>query len=132
MALSRLEAEIMRAVWRIGDRPVLVREVVGRLNERRDPALGYTTVQKVMTILRDKGALEVVDDSGRAHVYRASLSRSAAMRDLLDDFAERVFGGATAPLLTQLIEDADLTPDELHDLRAWIDARLKDAEEGDG
>jgi predicted transcriptional regulator len=84
-----------------------------------------------MTILRDKGALKVIDDSGRAHVYRASLSRGDAMRDLLDDFAERVFGGATAPLLTQFIEDADLTPEELHDLRAWIDERLEDAEGGD-
>lgn len=129
MALSKLESEIMRAVWHFGDRPVRVREVVDRINARRDESLGYTTVQKVMTILRDKGALEVVDSSDRAHLYRATLSRRDAMRDLLHDLGERVFGGATAPLLTQLIEDAGLSEDELAELRTWIDERLRDEED---
>lgn len=129
MSLSKLEAEIMRAVWQLGDRPVRAREVVDRVNARRSESLGYTTVQKVMTILRDKGVLEVVDSSDRAHLYRSKLSRRDAMRDLLHDFGERVFGGATAPLLTQLIEDADLSEEELVELRAWIDGRLRDEEE---
>ena len=129
MPLSKLEAEIMRAVWQLGDRPVRARDVAERVNAKRAEALGYTTVQKVMTILRDKGALEVVDSSDRAHLYRSRLSRRAAMQDLLQDFAERVFGGATTPFLTQLIEDADLSESELVELRSWIDERLGDEED---
>lgn len=129
MPLSKLEAEIMRAIWQLGERPVRVREVVDRVNARRGETLGYTTVQKVMSILRDKGALELVDSSDRAHLFRSNLSRRDAMRDMLDDLGERVFGGASGPLLTQLIKDADLSEQELGDLRSWIDERLRD---GDG
>lgn len=129
LSLTRLEAEIMRVVWDAAPQPVRVRDVLDRLNEGRSRALAYNTVQTVMTILRAKGALDLVRGGGRAHRYRARCSRDEISRHMAADLAERLFDGHVQPLLLQLIDQADLKPDELKSLRKWVDARLRDAEE---
>jgi BlaI family transcriptional regulator, penicillinase repressor len=52
--LTDAELEIMHEVWESA--PVTVREVHGRLRERRDVA--YTTVMTLMNILEGKGRLK--------------------------------------------------------------------------
>jgi predicted transcriptional regulator len=65
-ALEPLEAEVMDALWR-ADRPLLVREVVDRLNAGRARPLAYTTVMTVLSRLAGKGIL-VRGQQGRGFV----------------------------------------------------------------
>lgn len=75
--LGPLEAEVMEAVW-AADGAVTVRDVVDRVNARREQALAYTTVMTVMSRLADKGALSRRRE-GRGYVYEAAASDPAAM-----------------------------------------------------
>ena len=129
VALTKLEGEVMRAVWDAQPQPVRVRDVTAALNGRRPKPLAYNTVQTMLTILRDKGIVSLVKGGGRAHLYRARVSRAEASKHMVGDLVERLFNGRVRPLLQQLIDEADLEPQELEELRDWVDAKLHDVEE---
>lgn len=130
ISLTKLEGEVMQAVWDL-DNPVRVRDVAEVLNEGRKPPLAYTTVQTMLTILKDKGAIEQVEGPGRAFLYRARVSRSQVSNHMVRDLADRLFGGRVEPMLLQLIGESRLKPAELRELRDWVDAKLRDVNEGD-
>ena len=60
-----------------------------------------------------------------------SVSRDDASRHLLNDLSARVFGGNVQPLIHQMIDQANLSAQELEELRRWVDLKLADAETGD-
>jgi BlaI family transcriptional regulator, penicillinase repressor len=128
-ALTKLEGEIMRAVWDAQPQAVRVRDVLEAVNARRADPLAYNTVQTMLTILREKGFVQVVDESGRAHRFRARVSQTDVSRHMVRDLLGRMFSGRVQPLLQQLIDEADLNPSDLEQLRAWIDAKLSDTRE---
>ena len=130
--LTRLESEVMRAVWEADPEPVRVREVVEALNRGRSRTLAYNTIQTILTILKEKAVVRQVRGPGRAHHYRAQVSRETASRHMVGDLAARLFGGPVQPLLHQLIDDAKLDAEQLQDLRDWVDQRLRDADEEAG
>jgi BlaI family transcriptional regulator, penicillinase repressor len=126
IVLTRLEARVMQGVWDAGG-AVTVREAAESLNAGRKgrDRLAYTTVQSMLNILRDKGALESARGPGRAHLYSAKVSREQASRHMLKDLAERLFSGEVEPLLVHLLDETDLDEAELKRLRAWVDKRLE-------
>ena len=70
--LTRLEMEIMGAVWALGS--ASVREVQEQLPERKRPA--YTTVQTIIYRLEEKGAVRRVKKIANAHL-RAVVTEAA-------------------------------------------------------
>ena len=122
-----LESEIMGVIWEADPQSVSVREVLECVNAARDKQLAYNTVQTVFHLLRQKEAIQQVASTGRAHRFVANCSRRTAISQMLAELARRVFSGRLQPLIHQLIDDADLSPDELQQLRSWVDAKLKDA-----
>ena len=78
---GELEAVIMDRLWEWG-RPVLVREVVEDLRDKR--GLAYTTVMTVMENLYRKGWLRRERD-GRAWRYEPTGSRSGYTAALMND-----------------------------------------------
>ena len=75
--LTDLELEIMKVFWEALPDPLTVRAVVDRL-QAGGRTLAYTTVQTMMNILKKKGVLSVRPGSGRAHQYRARVTRHEA------------------------------------------------------
>ena len=125
--LTRLEGDVMRVVWDREPDTVRVRDVVTDLNaRRRGKTLAYNTVQTMLTILLDKGVVEIVDGPGRGYNYRARVSRELASRHMVGELVNRLFDGRVSPLLHQLLDEGDLDPAELKTLRDWVDARLRD------
>ncbi len=107
--LTRLELEVMGAVWAIGSGSV--REIQEQLPEEKRPA--YTTVQTIIYRLEEKGAVRRVKKIGNAHIFEAVVTRKAAHSRLIDELLN-VFGGSPRSLMTQLVETGQLT---LHDIR---------------
>jgi predicted transcriptional regulator len=108
--LTRLELEIMGAVWALGSGSV--REIREQLPEQKRPA--YTTVQTIIYRLEEKGAVRRVKKIGNAHIFEAVVTRKAAHSRLLDELLH-VFGGSPRSLMAQLVETGQLT---LADIRA--------------
>src|SRR3954462_634107 len=109
--LTEQELEIMKIVW---DRDsVTVRDVYEVLLERRKVA--YTTVMTMMKILEQKGRLKKTQ-AERAYVYRAAQPKGQVIGAMVKEFVNRVFNGAAEPLLVHLVEEHDLSPEELEEI----------------
>jgi predicted transcriptional regulator len=105
--LTPQELAIMKVVWRI--EKATVRDVYEALREKRD--IAYTTVMTMMKILEEKGYLKK-SRAERAYVYSPTRPRQQVVGAMVRDFLDRVFDGATAPLLLHLARDAKLSKED--------------------
>lgn len=113
--LTRLELEIMGAVWALGSGSV--REIREELPEPKRPA--YTTVQTIIYRLEEKGAVRRVKKIGNAHIFEAVISRKAAHNRLINELLH-VFGGSPRSLMAQLVETGQLTLRDIRDLESTL------------
>lgn len=95
--LAPLELDCMNTLWPLGE--ATVRDIRDRLAERRPRA--YTTIMTIMDRLARKGVVER-RKSGRAYVYRAHLTATAARSQALTQLVENFFDGSVDALLAQL------------------------------
>jgi BlaI family penicillinase repressor len=109
--LTEQELEIMKIVWE--RESATVRDVYETLLERRKVA--YTTVMTMMKILEQKKYLKRTQ-ADRAYVYRPAQPKRLVVGAMVRDFINRVFNGATEPLLVHLVEEHDLSPEELEEI----------------
>ena len=116
LGLGARELAILKVVW--GLKEASVREVYETLRKRRPVA--YTTVMTMMSTLEAKGFLKKRAD-GRAFRYRPARSEGRVITALVREFVERVFDGASRPLLAHLVMEARLTQREREELKRLID-----------
>src|SRR5664279_284554 len=109
--LTGQELEIMKVVWE--RESVTVRDVYEALLERRKVA--YTTVMTMMKILEQKKYLKK-NVADRAYVYRPAQPKKQVIGDMVRDFIDRVFNGSAEPLLVHLVQEHDLSPEELEEI----------------
>jgi predicted transcriptional regulator len=115
--LSPANLEIMKVVWEKGQ--VTINDVMEAINTRRKNKIRRTTVQVQMNRLEDYGWLKHTEE-GRTFVYSAVVEKQKTRSEILEDIKNRVFGGSRAELVKCLIEDADVTPEEIDELRALL------------
>lgn len=114
---TRTELNILNILWDRG--PSTVREVHEALN-RVEPS-GYTTALKMLQVMHQKGQVER-DDSERAHVYAAAISKDEMQRLFLADLADRLFDGSTSRLVMQALGTASRAdPAEIDRIRQLLD-----------
>jgi BlaI family transcriptional regulator, penicillinase repressor len=106
--LSRLEFEIMEALWTHGESSI--REIQEAFPSKKRPA--YTTIQTTVYRLEAKQIVRRVRKVGNFHIFAATVSRSAAQRRLIDDLLA-LFGGRTQPLMAHLVESGKLTLEDV-------------------
>ena len=109
--LTELELEIMKIVW--DHDTVTVRDVYETLLKRRKVA--YTTVMTMMKILEQKKYLKKNQDD-RAYVYQPAQPRRQVIGAIVRDFVNRVFNGSAEPLLVHLVEEHDLSKEDLAEI----------------
>lgn len=114
--LGARELAIMKVVWRLEE--ASVRDVYEVLRKRRPVA--YTTVMTMMGTLETKGYLKKRTD-GRAFRYRPARSEGRVITSLVREFVDRVFDGASRPLLAQLVTESRLTEKEREEFKRLID-----------
>ncbi len=125
MKLTKLELEIMGAMWTLG--AASVREVQEHLPKRKRPA--YTTVQTIIYRLEEKGAVRRTRKIGNALIFEAIVTRKAAHGRLIDELLH-VFGGSPRMLMAQLVETGQLTLEDIRELEvtlAYIASKKKNA-----
>src|ERR1700755_1810075 len=111
--LGDRELDVMGVLWDLGS---------GTVSEVRDKLpvdLAYTTV---LTILRNLEAKDFVDHvaEGKAHRYAPKVARRAARRSALAKIVDKLFHGSPEQLVAQLVEDEELSADDLKRLRALL------------
>jgi BlaI family penicillinase repressor len=113
--LTAQELAIMKVVWRLGT--ATVRDVYETLRQAR--RIAYTTVMTMMNILEAKGYL-TKEKQQRAYLYRPARPQRAVIGSMVREFVNRVFDGASRPLLLHLVEDRRLSRKEREELLRLI------------
>lgn len=114
--LTALELEIMKVLWENG--PASVQSVQERLPQDRE--LAYTTVQTMLNVLHRKGRVKRTL-TNRAYLYQPALSRESAVRQMLTDVIDRMFGGSAENLVMSLVETRQITPEKLAEVQALLE-----------
>jgi len=110
-----VELKILDVLWRHG--PCTVRQVHNELATERDT--GYSTTLKMMQVMREKGLI-TRDDSVRPQLYRSAETKEHTQLCMLDDLAQRAFGGSAASLVMRMISADRVSPEELEKMQELI------------
>jgi len=132
--ISDAEWEVMKVVWDHG--PLAAGDVVRRLAELPADHPGRKwrprTVKTLLSRLVRKGAVATREEEtpgpeggGRRFLYRAQAARDQVVRQESRSFLARVFNGSVAPALLHFLEDAQLTRDEIEQLRQTLAREVK-------
>ena len=101
----------MKVVWE--REHVTVRDVYEALLERRKVA--YTTVMTMMKILEQKKYLKK-SQAERAYVYRPAQPKGQVVGAMVREFVNRVFNGSAEPLLVHLVQEHNLSREDLEEI----------------
>ena len=112
------ELSILQVLWRLGS--ATVKEV----KESLWPQTGYTTALKFLQIMTEKGLVQR-DESLRAHVYCATLSKEATQQQLVSGLLKKAFNGSAAKLVMQALNSRKASPKELAEIRDLIEQLSK-------
>lgn len=112
---TEAELAILGVLWDRGSGTV--RDVHEALY--RDDGGGYTTALKLLQVMHGKGLVRR-DDSQRAHVYVASLSKERTQKRFLSDIVQRVFDGSASQLVLHALGTQHATRAELDEIRELI------------
>ena len=112
---TEAELEILHVLW--AHDACTVREVHEALH--RDSGAGYTTALKLLQIMHGKG-LVTRDDSQRAHVFRAAVSKEKTQKRFLADLVQRVFEGSSSKLVLHALGSQHASREELREIRALL------------
>lgn len=110
------ELRLMRVLWEKGQ--ATVGEVVDVLNTRPKPA--YNTVLTLLRIMEKKGYVSHRKD-GRAFIFMPNVERSDVSRSALRTLVDKFFEGSPRLLMLNLLEDAQLSPEALKQLKERIE-----------
>lgn len=118
--ITAAELRIMKTLWKLG--PATVRQVLDALPSEDGEQPAYTTVMTMMKQLAEKHALHV-DRTRQPFVYAPAVRRDQVLRERVTQFLQTVFDGQTADLVMHLVEEADLSAEDLRRLEAKLQAR---------
>jgi BlaI family penicillinase repressor len=109
--LTEQELEIMKIVWE--RESATVRDVYEELLIKRK--IAYTTIMTMMKILERKKYLKKTQVD-RAYVYKAAQPQRKVLGAMVREFVNRVFNGSAEPLLVHLVEEHNLSTEDLQEI----------------
>ena len=112
------ELDIMNVLWELEG--ATATEVQAKLSDR----LAYNTVLTILRILEDKGHVRH-EEHGRAHRYIPRVARKTAKASAVKRLVRKLFDGEARLLATELVSSRALTDDDLRELRAMLDERIR-------
>jgi predicted transcriptional regulator len=115
------ELDVMAVLWELGS------GTVSEVRDRLPADLAYTTVLTILRNLEAKGFLRH-EEEGKAHRWFPLVQRQAAERSAVARLVDRLFHGSPELLLTRLVDDTDLTPEQLRRMRERLRERLSGRE----
>ena len=116
--LTARESQIMSVLWERGE------ATVEEIREQLADDLSGSTVRTLLRIMHDKGHVESTK-RGKAKVYCPLAAREQVQTSALRTLAERLFDGSAGLLVARLVEEDEISLDELDALRRQLRRRQK-------
>ena len=118
--ISDSEWLIMDVLWR--RHPATAAEIAQELSPRTQ--WHDQTVRTMLRRLIDKKAVKFRAE-GKTYYYEPAVTRERCVHLESRSFLERVFGGSAKPLLIHMMQDADLSQDDIAELKRLLAKRGK-------
>jgi BlaI family transcriptional regulator, penicillinase repressor len=124
--LAELQLSIMQVLWERGEATVAdVRDALAA-----DRPLAYTTVATMLTKMERNGQVAHRTE-GRVLIYKPAVRKDAVSRSMVGDLVTRLFGGDVTEMVSHLLDDCEVSADELARLKQLIrdkEREVRDAE----
>ena len=118
--ISKSEWLIMKIIW--AKRTATTNEVVEALGD--STSWKPKTIMTMLKRLTEKGALGY-EKNGRIFQYYALVKEDDCINAESESFLERVYGGSFKPMLVNFVDHAQLSTEEIKELKQILDAKLK-------
>ncbi len=116
--LTEREAQIMQLLWKHGD---MTADAI-RSKLPGDPH--DSSVRTMLRVLKQKGYVRV-EKGQRPAVYTSAIPQTKVQKNATRSLLERFFGGSVENLVQNLIEDEQLTVEQLAQLRKKFGSQKK-------
>ncbi len=116
--LTERESQVMDVLWGLGP------STADRVREALPDRPHDSTVRTLLRVLESKGYV-THDDRGTSYTFRAAVDRARVQRTAVRSVLERFFGGSAEDLVLRLVEDEQITPEQLEEIRRAIPPRGK-------
>ena len=123
--ISELQHSILQVLWDREEATVAqVQEDLAAGGRR----LALTTVATLLTRLRRRGLVEH-RSQGRQFVYRSAVSQRDVRRSMVQDLADRIFGGEVSAVVGHLLGSEEIDPEELARVKELVLQKERELEE---
>ena len=120
--LGKLQRAVVETVWEMGE--ATVRQVWERFCAEQKE-VSYTTILAAMQRLEKSGWLRHRAE-GKTNVYRPTRTREQAGLNSVRTFVQRMFDGNALLMFRHLVEEGELSDEELQELQRLIDKKRKE------
>ena len=120
MKITTAESLLMDVLWR--DSPLEADEITARV---ADQGWSRTTVRTLLARLVQKGVVEQRKAPGQKDLFVPLVERSEYTHAESRNLVDRLFGGKVSPLFAQFAERAELSDEDIAELKALIE-RIED------
>lgn len=117
--LTSRESQIMEVIWKADQ------ATVEQIRAALQDDLADSTIRTLLGIMREKGYVDFHKQS-KAKVYRALVPRDQAQTSALQQLIQRLFHGSADLLVARLVEDEQLSLEEIDRLRQTLKRRQKE------
>jgi len=119
--ISESEWTVMRVLWTIS--PLTANEVIERLTGKTK--WKPKTVKTLIDRLVKKGAVKF-EKEGRRYRYYPAVCRDECVATERRSFVRRVYGRVTKPMLAAFLEDAELSADDIAELKEILEQKVEE------
>jgi predicted transcriptional regulator len=118
--LSDLQHAVMRVLWEKDE--ATVADVHAALFPER--GLAPTTIATLLSRLEKRNLVGHRAD-GRQFVYRSLVSEDTVRRSMVSELADLLFAGDVTELVSHLLDEREITDEDLAKVRALIEERTR-------
>ncbi len=119
--ISDAEWQVMQVVW-LASSGLTADEVIEALKGK--VAWNARTIRTLINRLLQKKALKY-EKEGRKYRYFPAVKQDQCVRQERRSFVQRVYGGTVAPMLAAFIDDAQLSHEDIEELKRMLDQKEK-------
>ena len=119
--ISESEWLVMRLLW--SKSPMAAQEIFEQLDGTTE--WKPKTVKTLIDRLVKKGAVKFEKD-GRRYMYYPAVGRAECVATERRSFARRVYGGTVKPMLAAFLEDAELSADDISELKKILEQKAEE------
>ena len=113
--ISEAEHQVMKVIW--NDNPITAMEIIGNLTRTTD--WKPNTIKTFINRLLNKGAVGF-EKSGKEYNYYPLIKEADFVKTESRLFLNRIFGGSLKPMLVTMVENEDLSLEDIEDLKGRI------------